>query len=386
MPVSLDTKLIKDLAHYGAEDVRKCYQCGNCTAVCHNAQMPYLFPRQSTLDVQLGRADKLRGGLEPWLCYYCDECSAQCPRHAEPGETMMALRRWLTAQYDFTGISKLFYTSWKAEIGAILLVAALTAVGLLVYGFSQGDIRTYDGPTAFLPSHAIHLFDWAMAGVLTTLLGINALRMWWFTVGRDREVRIPLSKYITSLHLLPLHFFTQRKFSECTNRQPWAVHLMLMLSYVTMFVLIMFFLHQVQGGPAIDWRVHLFGYAATAGLLTAVGYAVYQRRKGILTQFRHSHESDWIFLTLLFLVASSGILQHVLHRTGYDLAANITYVFHLAAVVPMLVLEVPFSKWSHMAYRPMAVYFAELRSRVMAEQGLGAKQQARVQSEAASAG
>jgi hypothetical protein len=27
------------------------------------------------------------------------------------------------------------------------------------------------------------------------------------------------------------------------------------------------------------------------------------------------------------------------------------------AVVPMLGLEVPFSKWSHMAYRPLAMYF-----------------------------
>jgi heterodisulfide reductase subunit C/quinone-modifying oxidoreductase subunit QmoC len=27
----------------------------------------------------------------------------------------------------------------------------------------------------------------------------------------------------------------------------------------------------------------------------------------------------------------------------------------------MLVLEVPFSKWAHLAYRPLALYFAELR-------------------------
>ncbi len=32
------------------------------------------------------------------------------------------------------------------------------------------------------------------------------------------------------------------------------------------------------------------------------------------------------------------------------------------AVVPMLALEVPFSKWAHLAYRPLAMYFAELRA------------------------
>jgi heterodisulfide reductase subunit C/quinone-modifying oxidoreductase subunit QmoC len=43
------------------------------------------------------------------------------------------------------------------------------------------------------------------------------------------------------------------------------------------------------------------------------------------------------------------------------MAANITYVAHLMGVVPMLVLEVPFSKWSHLAYRPLAMYLSEVR-------------------------
>jgi len=372
MTLALDSTLVDDLANYGAEDVRKCYQCGNCTAVCTNAQMPFLFPRQSTLYIQLGLTDKLKGSLEPWLCYYCDECSDQCPRHAEPGETMMSLRRWLTAQYDFTGISKLFYTSWKAEIGIILLVAAATAAGFLAFGFSQGDIQTYDGPTAFLPSHAVHLFDWGMAGILTLLLGINAARMWWFTIGRDKSLRVSISQYIKNMYLVPLHFFTQRKYADCEQKRPWAGHLVLMLSYVTMFVLIMFFLHQVQAGPEIDWSVHAFGYVATLGLIGAVVFAVIQRLRATATQFRHSHESDWIFLALLFFVATTGILQHALHRAGLDFAANITYVIHLSGVVPMLVLEVPFSKWSHMAYRPLALFLAQLRTR--GASGLEARQ------------
>ncbi len=30
----------------------------------------------------------------------------------------------------------------------------------------------------------------------------------------------------------------------------------------------------------------------------------------------------------------------------------------------MLALEVPFSKWSHLAYRPLAMYFADVRADV----------------------
>jgi hypothetical protein len=52
------------------------------------------------------------------------------------------------------------------------------------------------------------------------------------------------------------------------------------------------------------------------------------------------------------------------------MAANITYVVHLMGVVPMLALEVPFSKWSHLAYRPLAIYFAQLQQAAQAEGAL----------------
>ena len=104
--------------------------------------------------LQMGLEERLRANLEPWLCYYCGECSEECPRGAEPGETMMSMRRWLTAQYDFTGISRLFYRSWKAEIRRpSLLVSLLTGAGFLAFGFLRGggNLSIYDGPGAFLP-------------------------------------------------------------------------------------------------------------------------------------------------------------------------------------------------------------------------------------------
>jgi hypothetical protein len=56
------------------------------------------------------------------------------------------------------------------------------------------------------------------------------------------------------------------------------------------------------------------------------------------------------------------VLQHILHRAGLDTAANVMYVVHLMGVVPMLVLEVPFGKWAHLAYRPLAIYFARVQA------------------------
>ena len=135
-----------------------------------------------------------------------------------------------------------------------------------------------------------------------------------------------------------------------------------MLSYLTMLVLIMFFLHQVQHGPGIDWRVHVFGYLASAGLLGTGIWALRGRLRRTETHYRHSHETDWIFLGMLLYVAATGVAQHVLHRIGQGHAANILYLAHMMGVVPMLVLEVPFSKWAHLAYRPLAMYFSELQA------------------------
>jgi ferredoxin len=361
MAIAIEPGLVDELQAYGAEDVSKCFSCGNCSAVCVHSEAPFTLPRRSMHALQLGLEDKLKGSLEPWLCYYCGECSEQCPKEAEPGETMMSMRRWLTSKYDFSGISRLFYRSWRWELFAIVLAAILTGIGFTLFGASQGSISVYDGPGAFLPSEKVHVFDWVMAAVLVTLLGINAIRMWRFVMGGDEDARAPLRSYLAGLFTLPLHFFTQPKYRQCDRKRPWAVHLALMLSYVTMLVLIMFFLRYMQAGPSIDWRVHVFGYLASAGLIVAVILNLRGRVKKDSPQHAHSHESDWMFLILLLVVAVTGVLQHILHRAGLDTAANLAYIVHLMGVVPMLVLEVPFGKWAHLAYRPLAVYLARVR-------------------------
>jgi ferredoxin len=382
MAIRANPHLIDELELYGAQDVVKCYHCGNCSATCPFSKEPYVFPRKSMRYLQLGLESRLQGTLEPWLCYYCGECSDECPREAEPGETMMSMRRWLTARYDFTGIASAFYRSAKTELLAIISVALLTGIGFTWYGLAQGNLSIYDGEGAFLPSSMVHSFDWIMASVLVLLLGINCSRMWWFTLGSDSGLKVSPLLYLRQLWQVPWHFMTQKRYSQCDRKRPWAVHLVLMLSYLTMLILIMFFLHRMQHGPGIDWWAHGFGYAAALGLVVTAVYALVGRFRKTETHYKHSHETDWIFLVLLLAVTVTGIGQHVLHRTGFNVAANIVYVIHMMGVVPMLVLEVPFSKWSHMAYRPLAMYFSAVREDALEA---ATEQQARPQAAAQTA-
>ena len=42
-----------------------------------------------------------------------------------------------------------------------------------------------------------------------------------------------------------------------------------MLGYVTMLILVMVYIEQLQAGPEIRWQVHIFGYLATIGLISS---------------------------------------------------------------------------------------------------------------------
>jgi len=79
----------------------------------------------------------------------------------------------------------------------------------------------------------------------------------------------------------------------------------------------------------------------------------------------YSHFSDWLFPVLLLLTALSGIVLHALRLMDMPMATYVAYVVHLAIAVPMLVVEVPFGKWSHLLYRPLAQYLQVVQERLV---------------------
>ena len=137
MSYRVDPTFMSEIAMYGGDTVNKCFNCGNCTAACSLSENDSVFPRKSIRYMQLGMRDKLIESDEPWLCYYCGDCSDTCPREAQPGEVMMAMRRWLTAKYDWTGLSRLMYLSEAWEI-ALLVIVALIVLALFTLPESFG--------------------------------------------------------------------------------------------------------------------------------------------------------------------------------------------------------------------------------------------------------
>ena len=129
MAYRVNPDLTGELAAFGGETANKCFNCGNCTAVCALSKGNTVFPRKIIRFLQLGLDRRLEESPEPWMCYYCGTCSDTCPREAEPGELMMAMRRWLTARYDWTGLSKRLYERLARRGAALALGLAEIARG-----------------------------------------------------------------------------------------------------------------------------------------------------------------------------------------------------------------------------------------------------------------
>jgi quinone-modifying oxidoreductase subunit QmoC len=362
--------LHREIAKYGAKDVDVCMNCGNCTAVCPLSTESEAFPRRIIHLLQVGHKEKLAESVEPWLCYYCGECSESCPREANPGETMMAVRRYLTALYDWTGLGKKFYTSPVLEIGA------LAAVGLFVvalFALFHGPVVTDRvALNTFAPAKWVEAGDLLMAAVLSILLLSNAFRMFRFFMRGEGRPTIPLWLYVQELPTFVTHFATQKRWRQCEgNRITWLTHLFLVTGYLTMLTLVVFFLRWFQTDLVypIYHPQRLLGYYATGVLLYVTASMMIGRLRHNGQLHRFSEPTDWVFLSLLFLTAFTGILLHLARIGGFPLLTYSIYVIHLAIAVPMLVVEVPFGKWAHMFYRPFAMYLVTVREKAGALHG-----------------
>ncbi len=169
MSVKVDPNLVKDLEHFGLKDAKKCFHCGNCTAACPLSTADNPFPRRFHKYIQMGLTEKLLKSPEPWLCYYCGDCSTTCPRGAEPGETMMVMRRWLTSKYDWTGFSRKFYTSESFEIIAVAIVGILVGLALILFRSSNPNMEhaflntVWPAPAMIMPwPSSISMGRWAL--------------------------------------------------------------------------------------------------------------------------------------------------------------------------------------------------------------------------------
>jgi ferredoxin len=368
MTVRIDTKMKRELIRYGVKNIDECYSCGECTAACGNSDQVYSLPRGTVRLMQLGLRKELLRSPEPWLCYYCGDCSRTCPREANPAEHMMVSRRFLTCNYDWTGLSGKIYTSWVWEYGMI----ALGVLVVLLFFWRSGAFSPERMPTGhvsintFIPTEWMHFADWTLALALLFTLGVNSLKMCGLIMGGGRGAGIPAWLYLKELKTLFWHLFTQTAWKKCEGPTRWFKHMLLFSGYAVMFLLVVVFLPWFQqDGPGFNFDksgwTSLFGYYAFAVIVFGTVDAMISRLRKEDEIHKYSHRTDWTFLVLLLLTALTGGFMHLSRLLDWAPLAYYAYVAHLAVAVPIYFAAL--GKWSHLVYRPLAIYLVTVRQK-----------------------
>lgn len=364
---SISPHLYSEIEKLGAKDMETCMQCGNCAAACPLSEDENTFPRKIYRYLQLGLKDKVLESPEPWLCYYCGDCNTDCPRGAEPAETMMATRRWLTTQYDWTGLARRFYASPATAVAA---VAAITLFVIGLFLTLHGPVITeYVSLNTFAPAEAVMIGDKIMIVIVLGLLASNAVNMYFKIM---QGTRVPLRLYLTQAPVFVINYFTQKKWRKCGTgpSSAWARHFLLFSGWVAMEVLVMIFLTSFQTDVVHPfWHpTRIVGYYATIALLVGSISMLYGRLyKKDENLHRYSDFMDVFFLVLIVVITLSGIMVHFARLGGFPLTTYTIYVFHVAICVAMLMIMLPFGKLAHLMYRPLAIFLITLKQKAQQE-------------------
>ena len=373
MSTRVQPDFLLELKKYGAVGIEQCFNCGNCTAICPLTSDEHPFPRNMIRLSQLGLRDRLLGSTDPWLCYYCGECSTTCPRGAEPAESMMALRRWLTAQYDRTGHGAKLYTSEKAVAWTVLRVMLIT----LAFFVALHLLKIAHLPTAgvalntfapvmwvwgFVLLHGAYLFYRMLSGVFQ--MGQHVAKANGMTNG------IPFGIWLGEVKTFVIHFFTQKRWRACghEDNSRWFKHWLLVSGYVSMLVLVLVFLwwFQTDNIYPLYHPQRWIGYYATVVLIYSSTEALIGRYKKREQIHRFSHPTDWLFPVFILIGSVTGILVHLFRYAGWPWMTYSMYVIHVMAMIAMLDTEVGIGKWAHLFYRPLAMYLEAVKEKAKA--------------------
>ena len=88
----LTSDFAKEVEERSGIDVKKCYQCGKCTAGCPVAYEMDYMPNQIIRFVQIGAKREALTSRTIWLCASCITCTTRCPKEVKIAELMDVLR------------------------------------------------------------------------------------------------------------------------------------------------------------------------------------------------------------------------------------------------------------------------------------------------------
>jgi hypothetical protein len=282
---------------------------------------------------------------------------------------MLTLRRFLSAQYDWTGIAPKLLQSTAWYLGSLIFVAVLTF--LLILGYHLWYVKMPVAGLVSTPMGLDHMFPLIIYYTLTvTLLPLllllsRVLRIWRLTMSTDERASISFSTYVAEFWTYVYQSMTHSLMRKCPDRGRWFGHWCLALGTVMMLAIKVFGLKWFQTDNLYPFYnpQRWLGYLATGLIVYGMGEIFLGRLRAQKEIYKETRFADLAFPVLLVLTVLSGLTAHIFRYAGFALTCHFAYAVHVMIATPMLLVEMSFGKWSHMVYRPLALYFLAVRQR-----------------------
>ena len=356
----VDLALTESLKKLGAADLEACYSCGNCSAVCPLSEREASFPRRMIRYCLLGLEGKILSSSEPWLCYSCGECSKTCPREADPSGLMTALRRYAIRKYSIGRVADLFSSAFASGIAWLVLSAV--AIALVLGFYNPGmDLEKTDF-LSFISLEDIHIAGIAIAVFIGLAFLANIWIMYRAMRGGPSGAAFSMANLRKSSIPALCEVAFQSRFGECedTPFRRWA-HLLVSWGFAGMFLATCIIAAvDFKWIPLPRWVSLVVGSISGAAASVGIGYYIKLRLERTTEYAKRSHQSDWAFLALLALSIASGYVMVALRFLHMPAAAYGAFAVHLVVVFNLL-MSLPFTKFAHVVYRPIALWLAGMK-------------------------
>jgi nitrate reductase gamma subunit len=323
------------------------------------------YPRRVIRYAQLGLKDRLIGSKDIWLCYYCGECSATCPRQANPGEFMTVARRFAIAQHDVTGLAGALYRSaWFNAFFTLLLTIVFSLFLLSVRQPAPiGRLALFE----FIPEAYIQIVGVAVMIIMALAALAQMVKMTRDISRVNNGTSHTRFDNWHALRVTLLEVFNQTRYrhTDCEEipgtpwyLRKWVVHFTILYGFLGLLLatVLDFLLKPLGSVVPLYYPMRLLGTIAGLALMYGTSLALIRRVKKHDQSTTHSHHSDWTFLILLWLVGFTGfVLEVAVYAVLPIVLGYAMLIVHIALAMDVLIL-LPFSKFAHAYYRSVAIF------------------------------
>ncbi len=368
--VEPDLDFVRELKAAGGDTLKKCFQCATCSVVCELAPEQKPYPRKEMIYSQWGLKDRLVNSVDVWLCHYCNDCSAHCPRGARPGDTLRAIRAMSFRHFAFPNFMGKIVGQAKYWPIMVAIPVVVLLLGLLI----TGHLHIPEGPVELREFFPLYLVDTifitftALAiislgfGVWNFLQGIHANSI---REGYAEDKPLNMGDFVKGLvSMIPTILF-HNKFKQCiTNRDRYQSHLLVFLGFIGLFIvtnigfLALYIIRVDFLAPPYSFinPVKLLALASGAALLIGIALVISNRYKEKAAESTTTY-LDWSLILAILGIVVTGFLTWLSRVGNAGSFAYIIYFLHLVCVF-YIIAYLPYSKLAHLVYRTVAMGYA----------------------------